>query len=130
MNPDDPIKTVKIYVTYRANGCHRGIACPDPVYVEQSDTLLQFEMQPGDFIFDPEHAIVVRDGEGNFVGSWTVTPDNANLVALRLTYPKEYHYDVCYQYKPVLCPPQGQQQERRSMKLTFEFDPTIINGSE
>lgn len=124
----NPVETVKIYVTYDARGCHVGIACPDPVYVKTPNTLLQFEMQPGDFVFHEKDAIKVTDGKGNFIGSFTVGPNNAVLVDLRKVFGR-YEYEVGYKYKEV---PHhhGHHQDQRRLKLFFTFDPIIINGTD
>lgn len=120
MNP--PVLPVKIYIAHKPNGKPYGIACPDPAVVTESNTLLRFELQTEGYEFDADEAIRVVDGEGNFIGSWTVSEDHATMVDV-LVSEGVYHYWVHYHPVPV------QQVPVPKLRLFFDFDPAIRNGS-
>lgn len=130
----NPVLPVKIYVAHHPNGDAYGIACPDPAVVTQPNTLLRFEMQTQGYAFDEEEAIRVVDGEGNFIGSWTVSSNNATLVDV-LVSEGTYEYWVWYRPVPPVppTPPGGQppvgSAQPPKLRLSFAFDPAIRNGS-
>ena len=126
MNP--PVLPVKIYIAHHPNGEAYGIACPDPAVVTQPNTLLRFELQTQGYAFDTDEAIRVVDGEGNFIGSWTVAGNNATLVDVLVS---EGVYEYWVWYHPVLVPPTPVPTTvpAAKLRLSFAFDPAIRNGS-
>jgi len=118
----NPVLPVKIYIAHHPSGEAYGIACPDPAVVTQPNTLLRFELQTEGYEFDAVEAIRVVDGEGNFIGSWTVSEDHATMVDV-LVNEGEYHYWVHYHSVPV------PQVPAPKLRLAFAVDPIIRNGS-
>lgn len=101
-------------------------AYPDPVVVKDPDTMLSFALDYDSIMagwtFDKAGAIKVPEGGSQFIGSWTL-PNTVQCALVDLkTVNGVYKYDV-YLSKP------GPSNQRVRVRVPFNFDPSIENGS-